>query len=61
MIIVLSSYVIVGALFALWFVSKGFRKLDPGATGARWTVRMLWLPAALLLWPLLLSKTLVAR
>lgn len=57
MIIALSIYVIIGVLFSLWFVAFGHRLLDASSADARLTVRVLWLPAALLLWPLLLLKT----
>lgn len=61
MIITLSIYVIAGALFAIWFVAFGHRVLDASSADARLTTRVLWLPAALLLWPVLLLKMFSAR
>lgn len=49
-------YLLIGVLFALAFFALGYRKIDPGADGARWYVRLIWMPAALALWPLLLKK-----
>jgi hypothetical protein len=50
------AYVGVGAVFALSFVTFGAGRMDPDARGAPITVRLLLLPGALALWPLLLRK-----
>lgn len=49
-------YLLIGILFALAFFAVGYRKIDPSAESARWYVRLMWMPAALALWPLLLKK-----
>ncbi len=51
-------YVGLGVLFALYFATKGVSKLDPTAEGAPLGFRMLMLPGAAALWPLLMAKLL---
>ncbi len=50
------GYVLLGLLFAVYFVWKGVSKLDPTAQGAPIGFRMLIAPAAVALWPWLLKK-----
>ena len=50
------SYILVGLVFGLAFVARGHKVIDPVAAGASLGLRLLWLPAALALWPLLLVK-----
>jgi hypothetical protein len=50
------AYLLVGVLFALAFVSVGAARIDPGARGAPLTFRLLILPAAAALWPLLARR-----
>ena len=52
----LGLYAAVGLLFAVAFVSRGAARLDPGARGAPLGFRLLILPAALALWPLLAKR-----
>ncbi|MEM1434310.1 MAG: hypothetical protein AAGG11_09675 [Pseudomonadota bacterium] len=52
------AYLGLGGLFGLWFVSLGAQRLDPSARGAGLFTRLLWLPAASLLWPVLLTRLL---
>lgn len=52
------GYVALGALFALWFFFTGHRRIDASASGASALTRLLWLPASLLLWPLLTLRLL---
>lgn len=47
-------YLLLGFLFALWFIARGADQLDENMQGSRWTVRLLLLPGATLLWPVLL-------
>lgn len=49
-------YAGVGILFAVAFVVRGVAKIDPAAAGAPIGFRLLILPAAALLWPLLLRR-----
>ena len=50
-------YVLLGVCFGAWFLFSGYRRLDPSAADAKWYTRLLWLPGAVLLWPLLVTKT----
>lgn len=56
LLLVFYLYLLVGLLFALWFVFKGVQKLDSGMDGAKWNLRLLLLPGAVLLWPVLIRK-----
>lgn len=51
-------YVVIGLLFGLFFVAKGVKLLDPVAEGSPLTFRLLVLPGATALWPVLLRKLL---
>lgn len=50
---IFTVYIIIGALFALLFVSFGASRIDPAARGTGVGFRLLILPAAAALWPLL--------
>ncbi|MFT5084372.1 MAG: hypothetical protein ACI9Y1_002427 [Lentisphaeria bacterium] len=54
-------YFLLGFVFALAFVSKGCSTIDNGANGAGIGVRLMMMPASILLWPLLLKKWLNAN
>jgi hypothetical protein len=56
LLVVSSIYVAAGALFALAFVSRGVEVIDPAARDASVLVRLLLLPGAVALWPVLLVK-----
>lgn len=56
MLSLLLIYILIGALFAVAFAAVGYRVIDQGAAGAGWIVRLIWMPAALALWPLLAVK-----
>ncbi len=49
-------YLILGCVFGLGFILSGYRVIDPVAKGAGWPVRLMWLPGAIVLWPLLIVK-----
>lgn len=49
-------YSVTGLLFGLFFLFRGYTKLDASAQGASFGVRVMWVPAAIVLWPLLLVK-----
>ncbi len=46
-------YAALGLVFALCFVTRGVERLDPSAKGAGVGFRLLILPGAAALWPLL--------
>lgn len=52
----ITVYVLVGLLFGIAFISKGYRVLEPAAAGSPWGFRLLLLPANLVLWPYLLFR-----
>jgi len=49
-------YAAADLLFAIAFVTKGVVRVDPVASGAGWGFRLLILPGAAALWPLLLRR-----
>ena len=49
-------YLALGALFALAFIFAGAKHIDPDAREGTWGFRVLILPGAALLWPLLLKR-----
>lgn len=61
MLWIISSYFIIGLLFGVYFALAGCSRIDPTAASARVLVRLLWLPAAAILWPLLLIQILQAN
>ena len=54
-------YLLIGIVFAIVFFAVGYRKIDPSAAGTPWFVRLLWTPAALAIWPILIVKWLRSR
>jgi hypothetical protein len=54
-------YLAVGLLFALPFAARWAGRLDPAAAAGTWGFRLLILPGAMLLWPLLLYRVLRTR
>jgi hypothetical protein len=55
-LIAVSAYLAVGLAFALPFTCIGAQKIDPQATRGSWGFRLLILPGAIALWPLLLRR-----
>ena len=58
---VIGAYLGVGLLFGLIFVSFLVGGLDPAAKGMKLSVRVLILPGVMLLWPLMLLKTVLRK
>jgi len=52
----LGIYLLLGLLFALAFVLFGAGRVDPHAKAGTWGFRLLIMPGAAALWPLLLSR-----
>lgn len=52
----LTIYSLVGLLFAAAFVARGAARVDPAAAGAPLGFKLLVLPAAAVLWPLLARR-----
>lgn len=55
------GYLAVGALFATWFAATGAQRMDKGVEGTSWKLRLLLLPGAVLLWPVLARKCWAAK
>ena len=53
-------YLGLGVLFALPFAARWAGRLDPAAAAGSWGFRILIVPGAVLLWPLLLYRVLRA-
>jgi len=49
-------YLLLGAVFALVFAFRLVNRTDPVAAHGTWGFRLLILPGAMLLWPLLLAR-----
>jgi len=49
-------YLALGAAFAVPFALVGAGKIDPDARGATWGFRLLVMPGAALLWPILARR-----
>ena len=56
LLLMLGAYGVAGAVFALGFAAWGVARIDPAAVGMRWPARLLVVPGAAALWPLLLWK-----
>ena len=56
----LALYALAGLLFAAVFVAAGIHRVDPAADHAPWGFRLIVLPGAGLLWPLLLRRWILA-
>jgi hypothetical protein len=50
---IVAAYMAAGAVFAAAFAIRGAARLDPAARGGTWGFRILILPGAAALWPLL--------
>ena len=53
---ILGLYAAAGLAFAIAFVTRGVERIDSHAKGAGWGFRLLILPGAAALWPLLLRR-----
>jgi hypothetical protein len=61
-VMVAGIYLGCGFLFAIPFVIKGVRTVDPGgASNAGWGFRLIIIPGVIVFWPLLLKKWIKAR
>ncbi len=58
---VFGIYVLIGFIFAIFFVIKGIKVIDQDAAGASWVLRLLLFPASVALWIVLLPKWLNAK
>ena len=56
LLLVLGAYLAVGACFAVAFAAWGAQTIDPASQGMPISARLLIVPGATALWPLLLKK-----
>jgi hypothetical protein len=56
LVMVVGVYLAIGVLFAIAFVVRGCQRIDPAAEDGTIGFRILILPGAAALWPLLLSR-----
>lgn len=57
----IAIYLTIGAMFAIPFSLRGAAAIDPAATHSSWGFRLLLLPGAAALWPLLALRWARAR
>ncbi len=55
-LMLMAIYLLCGLIFALPFAFLGVRKIDPHAAHGTWGFRVLIIPGAILLWPLLARR-----
>lgn len=60
-LLIAGIYAVIGLLFGIFFAAKGVKLLDPVAEGSPLTFRLLMLPGAVALWPVLLKKLLTRK
>ncbi len=53
---ILQIYLLCGIVFAAAFALSGVRRIDPAAVEGTWGFRLLIVPGAVALWPLLLGR-----
>lgn len=58
---ILGGYLLAGLLFGVGFFFRGYAAIEPGARGASVATRLLWTPASVALWPVLLKKWIGSR
>lgn len=51
-------YLAIGLVFGIYFFIRGAAQIDELIKDSKWTVRLLLIPGAIGLWPLLLLKIL---
>ena len=49
-------YLLIGCAFSVAFFWRGYAIIAPEARGASMATRLMWMPAAIALWPLLARK-----
>ena len=59
-LLVLAGYMAIGAVFAGVFVARGVAMVDHAAAGSGWAFRLLIAPGVAALWPLMLSRWVLA-
>lgn len=60
-VLCLALYALLGALYAVGFLTRRIQRVDPAAQGAGWGFRLLLAPGVIALWPLLWLRTRSSR
>lgn len=60
-VIALGAYAGIGLLVGTAFIARGIDRVDPVATGSSWGFRLLVLPGAAALWPIISRRWWRAR
>jgi hypothetical protein len=55
-LVLVGAYLLAGILFALPFVLRGVKRIDPDAEHGSWGFRVLIFPGCVALWPLLVRR-----
>ena len=58
---ILEYYFLAGLVFAIAFLFSGFKSILPEAAGSKFRVRLLLVPAAVAIWPVLVRKWISAE
>ncbi len=53
---IVAYYLLIGCAFGVAFFLRGYAVIAPEARGASIATRLIWIPAAIALWPLLARK-----
>jgi len=56
LVLLIEVYLMLGLLFAIFFVSKGLGKIDPTAKAGTLGFRLLLIPGTMAFWPLLAKR-----
>jgi hypothetical protein len=56
LVFLLGFYVAMGVVFALYFLVRGLRQIDPRAGGSTRGFRLIALPGLVALWPIVLRR-----
>ena len=54
-------YLLIGAVFGIYFVLRGAAKLDDGISEAPWHTRLIIYPGSVLLWIILVGKLMKSK
>lgn len=49
----INIYIIIGIIYSVYFLTFKAPKVDPVFNRAKWSVKILMIPASVLLWPLI--------
>lgn len=61
LLVLLGIYILIGVIFAIFFVTRGLGVLDKEAKDSKWGFRLLLFPGSVALWMILLPKWLKAK